>query len=132
MVKLEDVLYPHTCIVRRSTGRVNADTLEEEFTTLYEGKCGLQYASNGNTSLQGYTYQTFPTVMLPVTTIRFATNDEVVVSTENGRKQRFTVEQPEECSIEGLDVIHGTTLWLKLGEDGGHTIETTSVHSSNF
>ena len=130
MVKLEEVLYNHTCIVQRSTGRVNPETLEEEFDILYEGKCGLQYASNGNTSMQGYTYQTFPTVMLPVTTIRFATNDEVVVSTDNGRTQRFTVEQPEVCDLKGLEVIHGTTLWLKLGEDGGHIIETTTVHSS--
>ena len=122
MVNLEDVLYDATCVVRRSTGRVNPETLQEEFEVLYEGKCGLQYSTNGNTSLQGYTYQTFPTLMLPVTTIRFATNDEVVVSTENGRVQRFTVEQPEECSIKGLEAIHGTTLWLKLGTDGGRSI----------
>lgn len=122
MVKLEDVLYPHTCIVRRSTGRVNPDTLKEEFETLYEGKCGLQYSTNGNTSLQGYTYQTFPSVMLPVTTILFATNDEVVVSTENGRVQHFTVETYEVCNIKGIEPLHGTTLWLKLGEDGGQSI----------
>lgn len=118
MVNIEDVLYPHTCIVRRSTGRVNPETLKEDFEVLYEGKCGLQYASNGNTSLQGYTYKTFPSVMLPVTTILFATNDEVVVSTENGRVQIFTVETSEVCSIKGLEKLHGTTLWLKLGEDG--------------
>ena len=118
MVSLDEVFYPHRCVIRRSTGAVDPVTKKERFEDLYEGECGLQNGSNGGTSMQGLTYKTFPTLIIPATTIRFATNDEVVVSTENGRVQRFTVEEAEVCDIAGLKVLHGTTLWLKLGEDG--------------
>ena len=117
MVDVQSVFYPHSCLIRRTTGNVDPITHEELFDVLYAGKCGLQYSSNGNTSLQGYTYQTFPSIIIPETKQLFVTNDEVVVTTENGRVQTFTVETAEVCDLEGLDKLSGTTLWLKLGED---------------
>lgn len=109
----EDIFYPHTCEIKRSTGATNSDG-DELFEMIYNGRCGLQYHSNGDTSYQGYSYQTFPNLILPEHNILFEINDLVEVYTQNGRKQEFTVENFESTHDEELS---GTTIWLKYGTD---------------
>ena len=104
--------YPHTCVIRRSTGTVDADA-KEVFDTIYEGECGLQRGGNGNTFLQGGQFLDAPLIIVPDASITVLTNDEVLVTDENGREMRFTAEQSE--SVQDAE-IGGCTVWLKTGD----------------
>lgn len=105
--------YPHYCIISRSKGKVDAKG-NELTGTLYSGKCGLQYGMSGNTYLQGYSYQSAPNVIVPITDVQFKISDIVIVTDGSGRDIEFTVEQAE--VVKDAEV-GGTTLWLKQGED---------------
>lgn len=112
---MEDLnfFYPHTCVIRRSTGQT--DMLGNEgFDDVYKGICGLQRGGSGNTSLQGgRQYLDSPFIIIPESTIIVLTNDEVLVVDENGREMRFTATQSESFHDEDLK---GTNIWLKVGD----------------
>lgn len=103
--------YPHTCVIRRSTGTVD-ENANEVFEPIYEGICGLQRGGNGNTFLQGGQFYDAPLIIIPDSSITVLTNDEVLVTDENGRDMRFTAEQSE--SVHDAE-IGGCTVWLKTG-----------------
>jgi len=83
------------------------------FTTVYEGECGLQRGGNGNTFLQGGQFLDAPLIIIPDPAVIVLTNDEVLVTDENGRQMRFTAEQAE--SIHDAELA-GCTVWLKTGD----------------
>lgn len=111
MVSKEDFFYPNTCVIERTTGETDAAG-NELFTTIYSGKCGLQYGGNGNVYYQGMSYQTSPLIIIPEI-IEIFTNDSVQVTDSMGIKTSFTVEIPEGVYN---DFVGGTTIWLKNGK----------------
>lgn len=112
-MRKEQIFYPHTCKILRSLSATNQQG-DELFHLIYSGICGLQYHSNGDTSLNGYSYQTFPNLIIPEHNILFQINDLVKVFTENNRLQEFTIENFESTNEQ---IISGTTIWLKYGSD---------------
>lgn len=109
----DNFYYPDYCLVSRGDGTTD-DKGNETFTPLYEGVCNIQYSQGGNTSLQGNTYQSTPTLVLPDNDSIFLINDMVLVRTRKGREINYSIEQFED--IEDEDV-GGTTIWLKQGND---------------
>ena len=105
--------YPDSCVITRGTGTTTSGGTEI-FSSIYTGKCNVQYSQGGNTSLQGNTYQSTPTLILPLNTCVFKINDIVVVTTSKGRVINYSIEQFED--IEDTKV-EGTTIWLKQGND---------------
>ena len=104
--------YPDTCIISNGAGGTTDEFGNEIFNTIYSGKCNIQFSSGGNTSLKGDTYQSTPTLIVPTITTVFSINDNVVVTTRNGRVINGSIEQHE--TIDDVDV-EGTTIWLKQG-----------------
>lgn len=104
--------YPQTCVIKRTTGETD-DLGNEIFISVFEGNCGLQRGGGGNTFLQGGRYLDAPLIIIEPSDIVFAINDEVIVTDENGRRMRFTIEQYEPVKDDDLS---GTTIWLKTGD----------------
>lgn len=110
---IDRFFYPHDCIVTRGTNSQDKNG-DEIFGIIYNGKCGVQVGSNGDTSLQGDIYQRSPCLIIPVIDITFMINDKVVATVENNHKLEYTVKSPRISTEEGIE---GTTLWLKKGTD---------------
>ena len=106
------IFYPDTCEIKRSTGNTDDDG-NEIFDIIYSGSCGVQYGASGNASLQGMSYQTSPTLIIPDDNVSFQTNDTVVVIDAFASILIFTVEHFE--SIHYPEELIGTTIWLKHG-----------------
>lgn len=106
-----DYNYPDDCIISRSTGK--ADVKGNEISTaLYSGVCEIQYGSSGNTTLQVVDFQSKPVLFIPDSSILFKVNDMVTVTSANGRKSTFTIDQFESAPDFG-----DTEIWLKGGVD---------------
>jgi len=105
--------YPHICAIYRSKGQVDIYG-NELFTGLYYGDCAYEFNPNGNTKLQGLTFQADSFLLIPSVDILFQINDMVMIEAENGRTVKATVKQFE--TVEE-DWISGTTLWLKQAMD---------------
>ena len=108
MVELD--FYPHTCVIKRSTGVPNPTTGAEVFTSVHSGECCLQVSNSGDTKLTGLQYKSSPVLMLPITNGVFQINDRVEVTLANTRVIKGTVENFEVFLDEDLE---GTALWLK-------------------
>lgn len=108
---MNDFFYQHTGTVKRSTAKTD-DNGDELFDLIYDGICGLQIDSSGDTAIEGGIYQKSPTVILPAIDIIFKTGDFVSVTVENAQTFDYTVKSHRIITEEG---ISGTTLWLKKG-----------------
>ncbi len=104
--------YPDYCTISKGIGGTTDENGDEVFNVIYSGECNVQFSSGGNTSLKGETYQSTPTLIVPAILSLFSINDNVVVTTRNGRKIESTIEQFE--TIDDSEV-GGTTIWLKQG-----------------
>lgn len=101
--------YPDTCVIKRPTGVVNSQGVEE-FDELYNGICEIQYGGSGDTSLKGEFYQSEPLIFIPVYDIMFKINDVVTVSSINNRTVEYSIAQ-----FESLIDFKDTCIWLKGG-----------------
>ena len=111
ITEFDSFFYPHICVIKRSSG--TSDILGDEiFNTIYEGVGGLQIGVNGDSRLNGTIYQRVPTLIIPVTNIKFVINDYVIVKLPNGIQENYTVRS---AKIELGEGVEGTTLWLKKG-----------------
>lgn len=113
MAEFDDFFYPHYCVIKRGTGDTD-DNGDEIFTTLYSGIGGLQLGVNGDSRLEGSIYQRVPTLIIPITNVKFVINDYVIVKLPNGFEEDYTVRS---AKIELGEGVEGTTLWLKKGTE---------------
>lgn len=109
----DDIFYPDTCVIKRSTGTVNPSTGEEIFTSLYSGKCGFNLNNSGDTRLQGLEYKSAPKVIIPAYNVLLEVNDTIIVTCWSGRIIEGTVENYDACNHPGMQ---GTTIYLKQAE----------------
>lgn len=108
-MKVNGYEYPDLCVISRASGTTDSLGVET-LTELYNGACEIQYGGSGDTGLRGNSYQSQPTLFIPVSNIGFKINDEIVVTSLNDRISKYSIEQFE-CSQEFDD----TCIWLKGG-----------------
>ena len=109
-MEINSFFYPHTCVVGRMSGSVNPSTGEEISDEIYSGICGLNFTTDGTSSLRSIDYKMFPTVIIPDNDVLFKVNDLITVSSDNGRISHGTIENFEPCKWVGME---GTTIWVK-------------------
>lgn len=109
----DDIFYPDTCVIKRSTGTVNPSTGEEVLTEIYSGKCGFNLNSTGDTTLQGLEYKSAPKVIIPDYETLLKVNDTIIVTCWSGRIVSGTIENYDACNYPGMQ---GSTIWLKQAQ----------------
>lgn len=103
-----DFFYPHNCIVKRATGKVD-ENYQELFDIIYSGECGYQ-PSNNAYNAAGVAIFNSPNVILPINSAIFIPDDIIEITVEKNRIIYSKVESFEDVSG---DIIGGTTLWLR-------------------
>ena len=113
MIDKTAFFYPHTCDIYRFTS-IDPSTGAEVSTGVYSGICGLNIGNSGDTALRGDQYMSAYKVIIPTNTVVLRKNDNIDVTSENGRLTKSTIEDFDPCSWNGLE---GITIWLKEGVD---------------
>jgi hypothetical protein len=113
MIDRTAFFYPHTCVITRYSG-VDASTGVVNDTSVYSGACGLNIGNSGDTTLKGNQLMSAYKVIIPTNTVVLAKEDKIVVTSENGRITKSTIEDFDPCSWAGLE---GITIWLSKGVD---------------
>jgi len=112
MIDRTAFFYPHTCEIYRTT--IDPSTGEDVSTSVYSGICGLNIGSSGDTALHSEHLLSSYRVIIPDNTVVLRKNDNVDVTSENGRLTKSTIKDFDPCSWGGLK---GITIWLKEGVD---------------
>lgn len=104
--------YPDKCVIGRSEGEVDENG-DEIMTERYNGECLLQIS--GQTRYDGFQFEHEPVLFIPINDIMFDVNDEVVVTTWNGRKMTYTIKDWEAIQDSDFEELNDTCIWLKDG-----------------
>ena len=70
---------------------------------------------SGQTRYDGFQFEHEPVLFIPVNNIMFDVNDEVIVTTWNGRKMTYTIKDWEAIQDNDFEELNDTCIWLKDG-----------------